>query len=138
MVRQLVVGAVCALVCLAQGALPASAADNDALIKLLMKKGLITEQELAQVQAELAAEQARMPKPKAEAPKSLEERLAKLEEEVSDKSVIRVGHGTLRLGGLFQGWALWDGNDNDRFRIRRTELKFAGDILGMSGSSTPS
>jgi hypothetical protein len=118
------------LVCGAAGLSTVSAAERDPLITLLIKKGVITEQELAQVEAELAAEQTRAPTPAAEAPKTFEERLAKLEQDVGDKSVIHVGQGTLRVGGLFQGWAFWDGNDNDRFRIRRTELKFAGDILG--------
>lgn len=103
----------------------ARAADSDALIKLLIKKGLITEQELAQVETELTSAQSR-----AEAPKTLEDRLVKLEQTIGDKSVIHIGHGTLKLGGLLQGWALWDGDANDRFRIRRTELKFAGDLLG--------
>jgi len=120
----------CILVGLVSGISSVSASDGDALIKLLIKKGLITEQELAQVEAELATEQAQVPTPTARAPKTVEERLAKLEKDIGDKSVIRVGQGTLKVGGLFQGWALWDGNDNDRFRIRRTELKFAGDILG--------
>ncbi|MBI4003787.1 MAG: hypothetical protein HY353_02085, partial [Candidatus Omnitrophica bacterium] len=85
-----------------------AALERDPLIQLLIKKGVITEQELAQVETDLAAGQAK----------------------VADTSVIHVGQGTLKVGGLFQGWALWDGNDNDRFRIRRTELKFAGDVLG--------
>lgn len=124
-------GVVCSVVWLVAGMPRASAAaDSDALIKLLVKKGVITEQELAQIEAELAAQQPKAAKPAAEAPKTMEERLAKLEKDIGDKSVIHVGQGTLKVGGLFQGWALWDGNDNDRFRIRRTELKFSGDILG--------
>ena len=112
------------------GASSVSAADSEALIKLLIKKGLITEQELAQAQTELAAEQTKAATPAAGVSKTVDERLTKLEKDLGDKSVIHVGHGTLKLGGLLQGWAVWDGNDNDRFRIRRTELKFAGDILG--------
>jgi len=123
--RRWAVGMASGLVWWVLGISSARAADSDALIKLLIKKGLITEQELAQVEAEVASVQ-----PRAEAPKTLEDRLVKLEQTIGDKSVIHVGHGTLKVGGLLQGWALWDGNDNDRFRIRRTELKFAGDILG--------
>jgi phosphate-selective porin len=103
----------------------ASATDSDALIKLLIKKGLITERELAEVEAELATANS-----SAEAPTTIEDRVAKLEKDLGDTSAIRVGQGTLKVGGLFQGWAFWDGDDNDRFRIRRTELRFAGDILG--------
>lgn len=107
-----------------------SAAERDPLIKLLIKKGVITEQELTQVETELAAPSGRAAAPADETPKTLEERLTKLEKDVGDKSVIHVGQGTLKVGGLFQGWAVWDGDANDRARIRRTELKFAGDILG--------
>lgn len=111
-VNRWAVGIASGLVWSMMGLSNASAGESDALIQLLIKKGLITEQELAQVETELAAQQ-----PKAITP-------------AADKSVIHVGHGTLKVGGLFQGWALWDGNDNDRSRVRRTELKFAGDMLG--------
>jgi hypothetical protein len=129
-VNRWAVGIASCLVWSVMGLSSAAAGESDALIQLLIKKGLITEQELAQVEGELAAQQTQAAKPSAEAPRTLEERLAKLEKDVGDKSVIHVGQGTLKVGGLFQGWAFWDGNDNDRFRIRRTELKFAGDILG--------
>jgi len=129
-VNRWAVGIASCLVWSVIGVSSAAAGESDALIKLLIKKGLITEQELAQVEGELTAQQPQAARPTAEAPRTLEERLAKLEKDIGDKSVIHVGQGTLKLGGLVQGWAFWDGNDNDRFRIRRTELKFAGDILG--------
>jgi len=129
-VNRWAVGIASCLVWSVMGVSNVAAGESDALIQLLIKKGLITEQELAQVEGELAAQQTQAAKPAAEAPRTLEERLVKLEKGVGDKSVIHVGQGTLKVGGLFQGWALWDGDANDRARIRRTELKFAGDILG--------
>ena len=129
-VNRWAVGIASGLVWSVMGLSTAAAGESDALIRLLIKKGLITEQELAQVEGELAVQQTQAAKPAAEAPRTLEERLVKLEKDVGDQSVIHVGQGTLKVGGLFQGWAFWDGNDNDRARIRRTELKFAGDILG--------
>jgi hypothetical protein len=129
-VNRWAVGIASCLVWSVIGVSSAAAGESDALIKLLIKKGLITEQELAQAEGELAAQQTQTAKPTTEAPRTLEERLAKLEKDVGDKSVIHVGQGTLKVGGLFQGWALWDGDDNDRFRVRRTEVKFSGDVLG--------
>lgn len=105
---------------------PAWSIDSDTLLKLLIRKGLITEEDIAQVETELAPKQTEGVQP----PAALEERLTKLEQTAGDKSTIHVGHGTLKLGGLLQGWSVWDENDNDRFRVRRTEVKFSGDILG--------
>jgi len=47
-------------------------------------------------------------------------------EEIKKKA--DAGYGKLTLGGLFQGWYGWDHNTDDTARIRRTELKVAGEI----------
>lgn len=106
------------------------AASSEALINLLVKKGLITEQELAQVETELETAHPEAVKSAADVSKPIEERIEKLEEGLANKTIVHVGKGNLKVGGLFQGWSLWDGDATDRFRIRRAELKFSGDILG--------
>ena len=58
---------------------------------------------------------------------SLEDRVAKIEKGLP--SQVQVGHGNLKVGGLLQGWYVFDQDANDRSRIRRTELKFSGDIM---------
>ncbi|MBI1978200.1 MAG: hypothetical protein HYS55_05555 [Candidatus Omnitrophica bacterium] len=45
-----------------------------------------------------------------------------------DKKV-DVGYGKLTVGGLFQGWYSHGSKFDDTARIRRTELKFAGEIV---------
>lgn len=57
---------------------------------------------------------------------SLEERVTKIEKGLP--SQIQVGHGTLKVGGLFQGWYVYDQDANDRLRLRRTEIKLNGKI----------
>ena len=47
-------------------------------------------------------------------------------EEVDKK--VNAGYGKLTLGGLFQGWYVNDDDADNTFRIRRTELKLAGEI----------
>ena len=111
------------------------AADSEALINLLIKKGIITQAELTQASKELASTQNPSSKPKVAAEDSgtIEDRVAKLESSLTDKTTMHVGKGTLKMGGLFQTWAVYDArtaNGRDRFQIRRAELKFAGDILG--------
>jgi len=59
-------------------------------------------------------------------PAGLEERLAKVEKSLADK--VQVGHGTMKIGGLFQSWYVVDWEGNDRFRLRRSEFKFSGKI----------
>ncbi len=95
------------------------ASEVDALLNKLVEKGLLTSSEAQEVRNEVNTEVAKN-----------EERLTKLDKSAEDKSVVHVGKGTLKMGGLFQGWALYDARAKDRFRIRRTELKLAGDILG--------
>lgn len=118
------------VVCSLHGMAAAGAAEHDALVQLLIKKGLITTEELSQAETEVAEQRAPAAPPRAEASKTTEERLAKLEKDIRDKTILRVGKGTMKVNGLLQGWAFWDGDDNDRFRVRRTELKFSGDVLG--------
>jgi len=95
------------------------ASEVDALLNKLVEKGLLTSSEAQEVRNEVNTEVAKN-----------EERLTKLDKSAEDKSVVHVGKGSLKVGGLFQGWAVYDARAKDRFRIRRTELKFAGDILG--------
>jgi len=56
----------------------------------------------------------------------LEDRLSKIEKGLPSK--IDVGHGTMKLTGLLQGWYIYDQDANDRFRLRRTEIKLSGKI----------
>lgn len=97
-----------------------ASSEVDALLNKLVEKGLLTASDAQAVRSEIA------PQPAA----SEEERLTKLENTLDDKTVLHVGKGTAKIGGLFQGWVVHDGLANDRVRIRRTELKLAGDILG--------
>ncbi|MBI4436669.1 MAG: hypothetical protein HY590_04580 [Candidatus Omnitrophica bacterium] len=60
------------------------------------------------------------------APAGLEDRVAKVEKALP--SAIQVGHGTMKVGGLFQGWYVYDQDANDRFRIRRSEISLKGKI----------
>jgi len=48
-------------------------------------------------------------------------------EEIEKK--VNTSHGKLTLGGLFQGWYTYGHEVDDTARIRRTELKFAGEIV---------
>lgn len=41
---------------------------------------------------------------------------------------VGVGYGKLTVGGLFQGWYSMSNDADDTARIRRTELKFAGEV----------
>lgn len=43
--------------------------------------------------------------------------------------VVKVGTGTLNIGGLFQAWYEHDSSIPDEFRIRRTEIKLYGDVV---------
>jgi len=56
----------------------------------------------------------------------LEERVTKVEK--GEPGQVQVGHGTLKVGGLFQGWYITDQDANDRFRLRRTEIKLSGKV----------
>lgn len=118
------------LACSLHGMAAAQAAERDALIQLLIKKGLITTEELSRAEAEVAGQRVPETGARAEAPQTTEERLATLEKRIDDKTILRVGKGTMKVNGLLQGWAYWDGDDHDRFRVRRTEVKFSGDVLG--------
>jgi phosphate-selective porin len=57
---------------------------------------------------------------------ALEERVTKIEKGLS-KNVL-VGTGSLKITGLLQSWYVVDQDANDRFRLRRSELKFGGKI----------
>jgi len=59
-------------------------------------------------------------------PVGLEERIAKIEKNLTSR--LEVGHGTMKIGGLLQGWYVVDQDANDRFRLRRSELKLSGKI----------
>lgn len=96
----------------------ASAADSDALIKLLIKKGLITEQELTSVQAELDGKEAKAPAKEAALPVMMD----------------KVGSSLKIKGrwaaGYFQGGQ--DGTDpNGAFRApeAKVQLAFAPDAV---------
>ena len=58
---------------------------------------------------------------------TLEERVAKVEKGLSKQ--VQVGTGSLKITGLLQGWYTVDQDANDRFRLRRSELKFGGKII---------
>lgn len=90
----------------------ASAADSDALIKLLIKKGLITEQELESVSAELQGGEAKPPAKQAALPAMLD----------------KAGSGLKIKGrwaaGYFQGGE--EGSDpNGAFRAPEAKVQFA-------------
>ncbi|HLF18418.1 MAG TPA: hypothetical protein VI749_05935 [Candidatus Omnitrophota bacterium] len=57
---------------------------------------------------------------------TLEERVTKVEKGLSKQ--VHVGTGSLKITGLLQGWYTVDQSANDRFRLRRSEIKFAGKI----------
>lgn len=57
---------------------------------------------------------------------SLEERVAKVEKGLAQR--VQVGQGTLKIGGLLQGWYVLDQGDHDRSRLRRSEIKLSGKI----------
>lgn len=99
----------------------ASSGDDEALLRLLIKKGVITEQEIQQVKEELKRETTPSVEPAAASSKTTPS--------PQDPSAIRIGQGTLKLSGLLQTWLFWDANDHDRFRIRRAEVKASGDLL---------
>ncbi|MBI3320061.1 MAG: hypothetical protein HYZ89_05700 [Candidatus Omnitrophica bacterium] len=98
------------------------ASEADAILNKLVEKGILTASEAQEVRNEVNPELTKQ-----------EDRLTKLEKSLDEKTTMPVGKGTLKMGGLFQGWAVYDArtaNGRDRFQIRRAELKFAGDILG--------
>lgn len=72
------------------------------------------------------------PSPEAPAPiasdqiTTLEERVTKVEKGLSKQ--VQVGTGSLKITGLLQGWYVVDQDGNDRFRLRRSEIKFGGKI----------
>ena len=57
---------------------------------------------------------------------TLEERVTKVEKGLSKQ--VQVGTGSLKITGLLQGWYIVDQDANDRFRLRRSEIKFGGKI----------
>lgn len=78
--------------------LPVVYADDtsEAILKLLIKKGIITQEEVDQIKAEIARE-------KPEVPEALEERVTKLEEEVKKRP--KIAHfleGDMKIGGYIQ------------------------------------
>ena len=85
------------------------------------------EERVEKVEKGLPSQVQRVPSAPPEKIGSLEDRITKVEKNLP--SQIQVGYGTLKVGGLFQGWYVIDQDANDRSRIRRTELKFSGDIL---------
>ena len=57
---------------------------------------------------------------------TLEERVTKVEKGLSKQ--VQIGVGSLKISGLLQGWYVIDQDANDRFRLRRSEIKFGGKI----------
>ncbi len=93
----------------------------DLLLKKLVAKGILTQTDAQEIRQEVASQPATP---------TDDDRLTKLEQAVADKTTVHVGKGSLKVGGLLQGWALYDARAKDRFRIRRSEIKLAGDVLG--------
>ena len=46
-----------------------------------------------------------------------------------DKTLVKVGRGSLKVGGLLQGWYVVDDLAADTFRLRRGEIKLYGQIV---------
>ena len=55
------------------------------------------------------------------------------EKPLPEPNAVQVGHGTLKVNALFQGWYVSDQDGNDRLRLRRSEIKFTGKV----SESTP-
>jgi len=59
----------------------------------------------------------------------LEQALAKKKEEEAKKpEAVQAGFGKIKFDGLAQVWGTSDSKANDTFRIRRTEIKFSGQV----------
>lgn len=84
------------------------ASETDVLLNKLVEKGILTSRDAQDIRNEINPQVT----------------------QGEEKSVIHIGKGSVKVGGLFQGWAVSDSRAKDGVRIRRTELKFAGDVLG--------
>ena len=97
---------------------------SDIILKILIKKGIITQQEVEQMKAEIA-------KKKPETPKGLEGRVAKLEKEV--KKTPKIAHflgGDMKIGGYIQTrYTVGPSKKvNDTLAVNNAKLEVAGHV----------
>jgi phosphate-selective porin len=93
----------------------AFAQDRDPLVNLLIKKGVLTEQEVIDMESELKQEAST---------KAADTTKAKTD------NFIKSGYGNMKVNALFQGWGVFSNKNNsaDTFKLRRSEIKFSGDV----------
>jgi hypothetical protein len=98
---------------------------SEAILKILIKKGIITQQEVDQMKAEIARERPPVPA-------GLEERVSKLEEDV--KKVPKIAHflaGDMKIGGYIQTrYTIGTGSEvNDSITTKNSKLTLSGHVV---------
>lgn len=95
---------------------------SELILKLLVKKGIVTQKEVDELKAEIA-------KTEKEEPKTTEERLVKLEKDAPFH--VKVGEGDLKVSGYMQArYTNYEDRDTyDRFTIPNAKLTLHGHVV---------
>lgn len=95
---------------------------SELILKLLIKKGIITQKEVSELRAEVA-------KTEKAVPKTTKERLVKLEKDAPFH--VKVGEGDLKLSGYMQArYTNYEDRDTyDRFTISNAKLTLKGHVV---------
>lgn len=99
--------------------------DWEQRLKALESRVETLETENAKLRGQIAMMQGQRQAQKAP-PSAFEERVTKVEKSLESR--LQVGHGSMKIGGLLQGWYIVDWKEKDRFRLRRTEIKLSGKV----------
>ena len=94
---------------------------SELILKILVKKGIISNKEVEQLRAEIKKEKV---------PESIEERIATLEEK-AEKSFVAIGQGDLKIGGYVQTRYTHNQLDSasDSFTISNAKISLKGHLV---------
>jgi len=108
------------IMCLFPAVFAIAADDSELILKILIKKGVVTQQEVDEMRQEVTAEKAKAGV-KAEAPKSLEDRVASVEKDLASKVGLEKAASKLKIKGR---WAAgyYDSQEAGSFRSGSFEV----------------